>query len=185
MLKFLARTFFVAAATVLFAVQGLSSAGASTLTYDVSLSGLTLLGNSATGSGVVTVNAPAQFTGTESLASAMLTIGETNFRLNSLSSGSVSLLYNAFTKAEVVTGFSFSGTNGTSQLTISDVLGLGSYSFTNSTHPLSSSFGSASVSAGVGATPLPGTLPLFATLLVLLGLALWFWRPGRAGAVVS
>jgi hypothetical protein len=117
------------------------------------------------------VNAPARFTGTECLASAMLTIGGTTFTLNSQSSGSVSLLYNVFTNTEVVTGFSFNGTNGTGQLTVSDAPGLGSYSFANSAHPLSSSLGSASISAGVSATPLPATLPLFATLLVLLGLA--------------
>ena len=76
-----------------------------------------------------TVNAPGQFTGTESLTSANFTISGTTFTLNSASSGSLSLFYNPVSKTEVVTGFSFSGENGTDQLTVNDVLGLNSYSF--------------------------------------------------------
>jgi hypothetical protein len=173
----LQRTVFTATIAALFVSLALSAGGASTLTYDVSLDGITSSGSPVTGSGVFTVNAPtAGYSGNESLLSAVFVIGGATFTLQNASSDGGGFFYNPITKTEVLDNFYFTGANGVDQLTV----GINSYVFTDNAVPSgykSDSFGTASVSV----TPLPSTLWLFAGVLAIAALC-WFGFPRKRAA---
>lgn len=165
---------FFIAALVLVGAQVPRAVYASTLTYDVTL---TPLVGTESGTGSFTITPPPMGGGTLAAGNLNFEIGNVDFNSTN-SSASVTYFYQGSNL--ILAGLILSGQAGVSHL-FSITLGTlgGIYTFSDNT-PGDYTFGSATVSQ----TPLPNSLPLLATGLVVLAMIGW-WRKRKVGSYLA
>jgi hypothetical protein len=178
MSRSLLASLFAATAIVLAA----PAAQASTITYDLSLSP-TFYGPYG-GTGYFTVNTPALGTspydtptngvaegGNGNLIAMSFTIAGETFNLTNASNAGVGFNQNSNDTAEIINSIVYTGTIGSTMVTLSLSSGGFDYTFTDS-NPNGSYADSSGglITATLTATPLPATLPLFAGGLGMFGL---------------
>ena len=161
---------YLIAATILLGAQVPAAVKASTLSYNVTL---TAISGPESGTGSFTITAPitppvgiGYLTSLNGGLTAMdFKIGSFDFSLNSLSE----IAYYYQGSSLVLAALIYAGQSGPSQLFSFSLGSIGLYNFTDAASTGYNTYGSISVSQ----TPLPTTLPLFATGLGVLAVLGW------------